>query len=385
VVKVRILSIDSESGRIVASIRQAGSNFKSDVTDITGVEIGNIVEGIISAVHRDNVVLTLQPTQVRALISLKNLANHHSKSLPQLRTSLVQGTKLEGLVVVSRNPEKGFVIVANRPKAKASLPAKNTLSMSTIAIGQMVGGRVTRHVRNGALVKLNAHTGGILHPTDVSDNYEAASALPAIDSVLKAIIIGIDDAKNQLVLSTRHSRMYPDRHKPVVDREIKCFTDLKVGETIRGFIKSIAEHGLFVNLGPDVDARVQIKELFDEVGRQMALVSSETSFLLAVYQGLESPFPDQPTRKGSHPQVCFLKKLRSIIQSCNSIDVEDKKVEMSFRSENLIKNSSVSLAPSDLHEGQKVDGRVKKIEDYGLFLEIDGSKLTGLCHKSEVR
>jgi len=34
---------------------------------------------------------------------------------------------------------------------------------------------------------------------------------------------------------------------------------------VRGFIKSIVEHGLFVMLGRGIDARVQIKELFDEV------------------------------------------------------------------------------------------------------------------------
>ena len=42
------------------------------------------------------------------------------------------------------------------------------------------------------------------------------------------------------------------------------------------------------------------------------------------------------------------------------------------------------LQHSDLIEGSKVDGTVKKIEDYGLFVEIEGSKLRGLCHKSEV-
>jgi rRNA biogenesis protein RRP5 len=40
---------------------------------------------------------------------------------------------------------------------------------------------------------------------------------------------------------------------------------------------------------------------------------------------------------------------------------------------------------SNLHIGQKVDGEIKRIEDYGLFIQIQNSKLTGLCHKSQVR
>ena len=52
---------------------------------------------------------------------------------------------------------------------------------------------------------------------------------------------------------------------PVMDKVINNLDDLQVGSTVRGFIKSVAEHCLFVNLGRGIDARVQIKELFDEV------------------------------------------------------------------------------------------------------------------------
>lgn len=62
----------------------------------------------------------------------------------------------------------------------------------------------------------------------------------------------------------------------------------------------------------------------------------------------------------------------------------NKKVEITFRSGDLKRDKSSSLRLTDLHEGQKVGGRVKRVEDYGLFVEIKDSKITGLCHKSEV-
>ena len=65
-----------------------------------------------------------------------------------------------------------------------------------------------------------------------------------------------------------------------------------------------------------------------------------------------------------------------------SLDTENKKVEMTFRSEEFIKR--FSKATISVNPRQKVDGIVKKIESYGLFIQIDGSKLQGLCHKSEV-
>ncbi|KAJ7655010.1 hypothetical protein DFH06DRAFT_1201338 [Mycena polygramma] len=350
VVKVRIISFEPEQGRIVASVRQASANF--DVTtDISAVEIGNIVEGTVSEIHADNAILTLHPSQVRALVSLNNLANHRKLAVAQLRVLLKVGERLDDLVVVTRNVEKSFVIVACKPKAKAPAPAKGSLSMDSVAIGNIVGGRVTRHTRYGALVKLPSHIGGTLHPTDTSDDYDAVTAFPLVDSVLKASVIAIDKEKKQLALSTRHSRMYPDQAKPIVDREIKGLADLQVGETVRGFIKSITEHGLFVTIGREIDARVQIKELFDDFVK------------------------DWKVRFTANQLV----KGRIL-----SVDVEAKKVEMTFKSGDFSKASASSLAIADFKEGQKIEGVVTRIEDYGLFIQIEGSKLSGLCHKSEL-
>jgi rRNA biogenesis protein RRP5 len=272
VVKVRILSVDMERRRIVASIRQAASNAKSTVSDIRGVEIGDIVDGAVSEVHKDNLVLELKPTGARALMSLKNLANCRSVSLAQLRTGLQAGDTLSELVVVTRNPDKGYVIVANKPKVKEALPSKGSLSIDSMAPGQIVGGRVIRHTRHGALIKITAHITGTLHPSDASDNYESGVPFPAIDSVLKAVIVEVDQAKKQLVLSTRRSRMYSEEANPITDREIRDLHDLLMGETVRGFIKSVTEHGLFVTLGRNIDARIQIRELFDEVSLRFFLV-----------------------------------------------------------------------------------------------------------------
>lgn len=57
---------------------------------------------------------------------------------------------------------------------------------------------------------------------------------------------------------------------------------------------------------------------------------------------------------------------------------------MSFRKNVLKADSSSALSIGDIQIGQKVDGTIKKIEDYGLFIQIEGSKLSGLCHKSQV-
>ena len=276
-VRVRILSNDD--GRVTASIRQAASTY--DVaTDISSIEIGNTVEGTVAEIHKDNVVLTLQPSRIRALLSLKNLSNHRGLTIAQLRAGLKVGEKLEELVVVTRNPEKGFVLVANKPKTKALTKGSN-VTIESVSVGQLVGGRVTRHIRNAALVKISSHVGGILHITDISDDFGSNVSLPPVDSIIKAAVVAIDTAKRQLSLSTRPSRMNPEQAQNVVDAEIGDISEVQVGQYVRGFVKNIASHGLFVTIGREVDARVQIKELFDDVG-QILLICSEAHRWLIV-------------------------------------------------------------------------------------------------------
>lgn len=57
---------------------------------------------------------------------------------------------------------------------------------------------------------------------------------------------------------------------------------------------------------------------------------------------------------------------------------------MSFRTKYSAAGKGSLLTLRDFQEGQTVHGHVKKVEDYGLFIELDDSKVSGLCHKSEV-
>ncbi|KAG6336141.1 hypothetical protein ID866_2951 [Astraeus odoratus] len=348
IVKVRIIATDAHNRRIIASIRQATSTFSPNVTDVSGISVGDIVQGVVAELQKTNIVLTLKPSEARALLSFATLANRDGITIPELKASLKTGTVVDSLMVLSRDLEKGFVIVGRKPK---STKLNAALSLDTVVIGQVVGGRVIKHGRTGAHVKLTSRITGSLHPTDTCDDYDAGNPFPAADSVLKAVVVGINKSTNHLALSTRPSKMFPNNAKPPVDREIINIDDLKAGETVRGFIKSVSEHGLFVMLGRGIDARVQIKELFDEYIKDW-----------------KSRFVANQLVSGR----------------ILSVDTTNKKVEMTFRSGDLARDPSKPLSLSDLQEGQKVRGRVKRIEQYGLFIQIEGSKITGLCHKSQL-
>lgn len=65
-----------------------------------------------------------------------------------------------------------------------------------------------------------------------------------------------------------------------------------------------------------------------------------------------------------------------------SVNIDTKQIEMSLRSDDP--RACANITTKDLKPGQKLSGTIRRVEEYGLFIQIDNSKLSGLCHKSEV-
>ncbi|CAE6479265.1 unnamed protein product [Rhizoctonia solani] len=353
VVKSRITSVDKEQRRLTASIRQAAPSFQGPI-DISKVQVGSAVSGTVSAVHDENVVLALEePEGGRALLSVSNLANARGTTVPQLRSSLEKGERIEGLTVMSVNEEKALVIVsAAKPKGKAKTKTglSNALRIDSLEEGQVVSGRITQTMSTGSGVRLSSHVVGRLHATDIADDYTGPPAAPPAEgSVVEVAIIGVDKNLKRVDVSMRKSRLEPNTKHKIVDREIQNIEELKVGERVRGMVKSVVQHGLFVMLGRDLDARIQIKELFDEANWQSRF---------------------------SVGQVVETRVL--------AVKPETNHIELTMRSGDINKLLKHTVGLSDFQVGQKVEGRVKSVMDFGIFIEIAGTKISGLCHKSEI-
>ncbi|GJJ09847.1 hypothetical protein Clacol_004071 [Clathrus columnatus] len=344
-VKVRILQVNPEERRIAASIRQSDA---PKAPDVQALQIGETVNGQVQAVHKEHIVITLKPSEITALLSLKNLANSRNTTEAQARTGIAVGEEIDDLIVVSQNPEKGIVIVSKRPKDKPpkdNLPGNEGMTAKAIQKGQLLSARVTDYKHGATVLHISADLKGILHPTDISDDYEKEDLIPSIGTVVQGVVLNVDRHKKQVILSTRPSQVSPVDHARPKDPEITSIDDLKVGLSIRGFIKNITDHGLYVTVGHKLDARVQIKELFDEY------------------------------IKDWKPRFSISQLVSGKIAKINK---EAKQIEMTLRS------GPVELSLADFHQGQKVDGFVKARETYGLFIQLKDTKISGLCHKSEI-
>ncbi|KAG8742229.1 rRNA biogenesis protein rrp5 [Ceratobasidium sp. 414] len=354
VVKSRITAVDRDAHKITASIRQAAPSFQAPA-DVSSVQVGSTVSGTLTAVHDENAVLSLdEPEGAIALVSLSNLANARETTVSQLRASIEKGERVEDVTVISVNPDKALVIVsAAKPKPKPKpRPISSALRIDALKEGQVVSGRVGATMANGTGVRLSKYVVGRLHSTDLSDDFTSPHVVPPTEGkILDVAIVRVDKNLKRVDVSLRKSRLEPQAGHQVADREVGGVEDMKVGEAVRGFVKSVVQHGVFVSLGRDVTARIQIKELFDEYVKDW-----------------QSRF--------SAGQVISARVL--------SLNVSTNQVELTMRSGDISKLLKHTVGLSDFEVGQKVEGRVKGVTDFGLFIEIAGTKISGLCHKSEV-
>ncbi len=258
-------TVSPSDQRVTASIRQALPTFAA----AQAVEIGDVVEGKITEVHKEQIVLTLEPGQSRALLSIGNEANHRGVAMADVRAGLKVGEAVNDLLVVARNAENGILVVAHKAKARQAdgNAGLQRLSLSTIQVGQILPARVISVNSQGAYLQVARNVKGRLHKTDMADEFTSENSKVSVGDVIKCCVVKVDSNTHQLDLSTRPSRVNvagPSKGVFVTDPEVDSLADLKIGATIRGFIKSKSAAGLHVMLGRAVTARVQIREMFDD-------------------------------------------------------------------------------------------------------------------------
>lgn len=282
VITVRLINVDRSNSRIIASVRQvdnpstSNSKVQNSSAEIDSIDIGTIVSGTISALHETNIVLSLVPSGVKALISFPTLARHRSLSADDLRLTLEKGQTLEDLVVVSKNADKGFVIVGLVP-SKSKAAASNSTSASSISstgitisnleTSTVYTGKIHSKIPTGLLVQISKTVRGRVALTEMGDDFERLSKSLANDFApgrqVRCVVLAKDEDNRRIDLSLRESRVAAVEGKDMSDVKDKAIDKIddvpKVGSTVRGFVKNIANHGLFVALGSEITARVQIK------------------------------------------------------------------------------------------------------------------------------
>ncbi len=355
-VMVRLTQVDYETERIFASIRQAMPSFQAKL-NVDAVELGQTVDAKLAAVHQDVVVLTLVPSNVRALLSLSILATQRKQSVDELRATLEEGEDISGLVVVTKNAEKGIVIVGPPDSASARALKKGG---SDASVGSIVTARVIKESEPCAVqVMLPGKVRGRLHLLDCADTAEEAQ-LPKLDATVQCVVLGNRRGGAQVDVSARASvlKLAEAGSKDMASGVIGKVNEVKAGAKMHGFVKAVSDKGLFVDIGRDVTARVKIAELFDGFIKEW---------------------------KGKF-------KVGQLVRgTVTEVDLKKGQVELSLKTGSKAKEAApkkekaqAAASVGDYTAGQKVNGFIRAISEFGVFVQIENTQISGLCHKSEL-
>ncbi|XP_030058666.1 protein RRP5 homolog [Microcaecilia unicolor] len=168
---------------------------------------------------------------------------------------------------VLKHPEKHFKLGQALSATVIGLDASETLlCLSLTGINSLVEGMITL----GSVKKVNLGFGltvalpfgrtGKAGLFDLSDSYsETPLENFNIGKIVRCFILSTGDDK--IHVSLRQSRTIPASNPQVMDVEITSIEDIKKGQLLRGYVKTIKKEGMFFRLSSSIVGRIQYQYL----------------------------------------------------------------------------------------------------------------------------
>ncbi|HET8929203.1 MAG TPA: 30S ribosomal protein S1 [Acidimicrobiales bacterium] len=297
---------------------------------MVGVEDGQLVEGRVVRIDRDEVMLDIG-YKSEGVIPARELSIRNDVD-PNEVVSL--GEILEALVVQKEDKEGRLILSKKRAqyeRAWGDIEKKKEE-------GGVVSGPVIEVVKGGLILDIGLR--GFL-PASLVELRRVRDLQPYVGRTLEAKIIELDKNRNNVVLSRRAWLEETQREQ----RE-QFLEDLKPGENRRGVVSSVVNFGAFVDLG-GMDGLIHVSELswkhVDHPGSVVAV--------------------------GDEVEVQVL-----------DVDHSRERISLSLKA---TQQDPWQEFASGHRVGELVYGRVTKLVPFGAFVQV-GDGIEGLVHISEM-
>jgi len=239
------------------------------------------------------------------------------------------------------------VIRFDRDRGRISLGLKQTKSDpwqeidSRYVPGQRVQGKVTNTTKYGAFVELEQGVEGLLHISEMSWSKrlkDPSEVMKAGDAV-EVVVLKVDRGNKKISLGYKQLLSNPWEELKARHPE---------GSTVDGVVKNVADFGVFVDVGEEIDGLVHVSDL---------------SWNTRVKN------PGELFRKGDRVQAKVLK-----------IDPEAQKFSLGIKQ---LGEDPWAGIEKRFKKGDVVTGKVTRVADFGAFVEI-AEGIEGLVHVSEI-
>ena len=209
-------------------------------------------------------------------------------------------------------------------------------------MGCRVRGAVTNIMTYGAFVKLEDGIEGLVHISEMSWTKRVShpNELVKVGDEVDVVVLEINKDKQEISLGMKQIEVNPwelvsEKYPP--------------GTIIEGKVRNLTNYGAFVEIEPGIDGLLHISDI-------------------------------SWTKKITHPQEVF-KKNDTV--RCVVLEVDQSKQRISLGVKQLTEDPWLSAIPEHYKPGMVVRGKVTKITNFGVFVELE-SDLEGLLHISEL-
>lgn len=343
----RFLPITHRGKAPVFELTAKSSNQTSndlDILTIDKVEPGSSWLVFVNNIADDCLWVNLSPN-VRGRIRAMDVSDDVSQ-LNDLSKNFPVGSVLRARVL-KVDVENNRLDLSTRSDGSSA-----SLSLKDLSISMVLPGRITKVTERQVMVQLSESLFAPIHLVDLADDYSKADpSTYTKNQTVRVWIKDIDTPNKKITLSARPSKVLSSS-LPVKDPDIGSISQLKVNDIRRGFIKNIADNGVFVSLASNVTAFIRVSDLSD-----------------AFLKDWKSDFEIDQLLEGK------------II----AVDPLLNHVQMSLKKSHLDQDYKPPLTFPDMKLGQTITGKVRKVEDFGVFVVVDDSaNVSGLCHRTQM-
>src|SRR5437764_99927 len=291
---------------------------------------GDIVEGIIVKVDRDEVLLDIG-YKTEGVIPSRELSIKHDVDPNEV---VKVGDDIEALVLQKEDKEGRLILSKKRAQYER---AWGTIEQIKQTDG-VVEGPVIEVVKGGLILDIGLR--GFL-PASLVELRRVRDLQPYVGRTLQAKIIELDKNRNNVVLSRR-------AHLEETQREARdeFLANLKPGEIRKGVVSSVVNFGAFVDLG-GMDGLVHVSEL----------------------SWKHVDHPSSVVQVGDDVEVQVL-----------DVDLDRERISLSLKA---TQQDPWQEFANGHQVGELVYGKVTKLVPFGAFVQV-GDGIEGLVHISEM-
>lgn len=333
-IEAKILKIDKDRRNIVVSRRKLIEEQRNKAKEalMADIEEGQLRKGIVKNIADFGAFVDLGG--IDGLLHITDMSwgriNHPSEMLKI-------DQEVECIVLnIDREKEK----IALGLKQKTQSPWEDV--KNRYPIGAKITGKVVNVTNYGAFVKLEEGLEGLVHISEMSwtRRINHPNEMVEPNQEIEVVVLEIDKDKQEISLGMKQAETNPwtvvkEKYPP--------------GTVITGTVRNMTNFGAFVEIEEGIDGLLHVSDL-------------------------------SWTRKIGHPSE-LLQKGQEL--QCVVLAVDEDKMRVALGLKQLSEDPWLRQIPEHYLPGQIVKGKVTKITNFGVFVELE-EDLEGLLHVSEL-